>query len=513
MSNSKKRRILPNSSAYLIGISLLYVFIQLITASNYPVFRDEFYYIDCANNLSFGYVDHPPLSIYILAIWKSIFGDSLISIRVLPALSGALLIFLCGMLTESLGGNRPAQILAAISVFCIPAYWVMNSFYSMNSFDILIWAAMFYLLIRIINTENEKLWVVFGIISGMGLMNKISVGYLGLGIFAAMMLTRERKWYLNKFFWLGGVIAVFMFIPYVIWNMQNEFATLEFIRNASEFKNAGIGPIGFAKEQLLLAGPLNFLIWFTGVAALLFSVKLKPYSVIALVYIIIFIFLALSNSKPYYLVPAYPVLLSSGVVFITEFLEKKKMGIMKPVIGVLLILSMSVLLPAVIPVLSPQETSAYLKTIGLMPESGEKQVIGKLPQYFADRFGWKEMTSKAAGVYNSLGDEEKKHAAIYVQNYGEAGAINYYGKNFNLPQALCGHNNHFLWKPGIDSLTTLIIIGGKIEDHLKVFEEVSQVDIIESEFSMPYESGLAVFLTRKPKKPLKDIWNSVKKYI
>ncbi len=513
MVNSSNRQIFPESSFYLFGISLVFIFIQLFTASNYPLFRDELYYIDCANHISFGYVDHPPVSIIVLALWKSVFGDSLFSLRVLPALSGGLLIFLSGYITASLGGNKSAQILAAISVFCVPVYWILGGFYSMNSFDPLVWSLLFYIIVMIIKTNNEKLWIIFGVIAGIGLMNKISVGYLGAGIFVAMIFTEERKWLLNKFFWMGGAIAALIFVPYLIWNMQNEYATLEFIRNASVYKNAIITPIDFFKEQILQDGPLNFFIWFPGIIALLFWGKLKKYRLFAITYILIFAFLSLNRAKPYYLAPVYPVIISAGVVFLTDFFDKKNIRFLKPVAAVLLISGMAVLMPAVVPVLSPAETSVYLRKIGYLPETGENQEIGRLPQYFADRFGWEEMTLKVAGVYNSLSDEEKRHTAIYARNYGEAGAINYYGRRLNLPQALSGHNNHFLWKHEMDSVTSLIIIGGKIENHLEDFEEVTLLGVTENEFSMPYENHLNIFLGRNPKRPLKEIWRSVKKYI
>jgi 4-amino-4-deoxy-L-arabinose transferase-like glycosyltransferase len=180
LNESKSK--LPESFPILLALGGVYFAVQLITGGNYNIFRDEYYYIDCAKHLAFGYVDEPPFSIFILALWKAVFGDSQLSIRIIPALLGSVLVVMGGVIAASMGGNKTAQVFSALAVLCAPAYLGMGSIYSMNSFDVVFWAILFYVLIKIINTENEKLWLWFGIIAGFGLMNKISVGYLGAGI-------------------------------------------------------------------------------------------------------------------------------------------------------------------------------------------------------------------------------------------------------------------------------------------------------------------------------------------
>lgn len=502
-----------NAPKSLYLIILLYITTLLITGTNYPVFRDELYYLDCANHPAFGYVDHPPVPIIILAIWKAVFGDSLISLRVIPALCGGILIFLTGLITHTIGGNKQAQIFSAISVACFPVFWVLNGFYSMNCIDLVIWAALFYLLIKLINTQNGKIWILFGIIAGIGLMNKISVGYLGAGLLAGIVFTSERKWFKNKYFWFAGAAVLIIFSPYIIWNIQNDFATREFISNVTKYKNVSSSPLDFLKEQLLLTNPLNVPVWALGIEAMVLNKKLNKYRAIAIAFIVIFLILSLNNGKPYYIAASYPVLISAGWVFITDFLSSKKIKVLLPVYSVVIIILMCLLSPAVIPVLPPEETSSYLKKIGVVPESGENLETGKLPQYFADRFGWEEMTEKTAKIYNLLPETEKQTTGIFAQNYGEAGAINYYGKKFGLPECNSGHNNHWIWGPRHDSLNTFIIIGGKEQNHRKYFDEVTKIDTHINDYAMPYENNLPVFLCRKIKKPIREIWPETKKYI
>lgn len=507
----------PESFLYLVGLGAVYFAVQLITGGNYNIFRDEYYYIDCAKHLAFGYVDHPSFSILILAIWKAVFGDSQLSVRIIPALLGASVVVMGGFIAAAMGGNKSAQIFSAIAVLCSPVFLGLGSTYSMNSFDLVFWAAMFYALVKIINTENEKLWVWFAIIAGLGLMNKISVGYLGAGLIAAMLCTKERKWFKNKYFWFSGIIAAVIFSPYIIWNMQNDFGSLEFIRNASKFKNAYIPPLSFLKEQILQMNPLNALVWIPGLIALLISKRLSKYRVIAIAYVIVFIILILNNGKPYYLAAAYISLIPAGGIIITEFFEKRRLKFLVPVCGILLLVSAVLISPMAIPVLAPDALVAFMDRHGIKPENAEKSRLGLLPQFFADRFGWEEMVKQVAGVYNSLNDEEKKNTIIAVGNYGEASSLNYYAKKYGLPKVYSPHNSHWFWgkEQGFDGVTNAIILGGKAEDHLEEFEDVTAMGKTFNPYAMPFENDLTIFIARRLRKgiDLKEVWKKEKEFI
>ncbi len=510
MNLKNKSNNLPESFLYLIIIGAVYIAAELITGPNYPVFRDEFYYIDCANHLSWGYVDQPPVSIIILFLWKAVFGTSLISIRILAAVSGAALIILSGFITRSLGGGKAAQIYSAIGVLAVPTYLVTGSFYSMNAFDMLFWAALFYMLIAIINKQNPKLWIWFGVIAGLGLMNKISVAYFGAGVVAAMLFTKERNWFRNKYFWAGGLTAIIIFSPYVIWNFQHDFATLEFIRNAEKYKIAGMPALGFLKEQVIQTNPFNFIICLIGIAALLFSQNLKRYRVIALAYIFIFNILAAQKSKPYYLAAAYPVLISAGMTAVCSFLAQKRVKFVIHVYAIVTVLLIAVFSPILIPILPPGRLVSYMEEIHFKPNTGEKNSASALPQYLADRFGWREMTEKIAGAYNSLSAGDKQKTAILCRNYGEAGAVNYYGRKFGLPEALSGHNSHWFWGYGAKAPDIIVAIGFSKEDAEKSYSDVVEYAVTSAEYVMPFEMNKPVLICRNPKKSFEEIWQSVK---
>lgn len=505
--------ILPSRSAWFLLPAIVFFIVELITGMKYPVFRDEFYYLDCANHLSWGYVDHPSLSIFILFVWKSIFGSSLISIRLLPAVTGAILILLTGKLTESLGGSRSAQMLSAIAAASVPSYIAIANFYSMNVFDLLFWAMLFLILIKLINTQDQKLWLWFGLIAGLGLMNKISIAYFGAALFTAMLFTKERAWLKNKYFWLGGAISVTLFLPYIIWNIANDYATLEFIRNASNYKIAGIGPLDFFKEQVLQTNPLNFILWFPGLIALIVYKPLRKYRLFGFIYIFVYIILTVQKSKPYYLAQMYTILISAGAIAVTSFVEKRKIGFLRYTLGTLIVVFAMLISPIIIPVLEPDGLVKYMDKIGLTVNTGENSKQGKLPQLLADRMGWSELTDKTASVYRSLDEIERKHTSIFAKNYGEAGAINYYGKPLGLPEVISGHNSHWLWGPMTDTIVVLIVVGSKKESFEDSFNSVEQIDVFNNQYSMPYEMNLPILVCRKPKAPIRELWLRSKMYI
>src|SRR5262245_7654338 len=169
----------------VLVIAAATLLVHLVASRGYGVFRDEFYYLACADHLDWGYVDHPPLSIAVLWAWRALFGESALALRVLPSLAGAALVLLGARIAREMSGGRFAEGLAAVGVAAAPAYFGIDSFFSMNAFDLLFWAAAALLVARIVNTGNPRLWLWLGVLLGLGLQNKISVLFFGFGLAVA----------------------------------------------------------------------------------------------------------------------------------------------------------------------------------------------------------------------------------------------------------------------------------------------------------------------------------------
>ena len=501
----------------LIIMALLKLLIHFGTNAfaGYGIFRDEFYYLACSHNLDFGYVDQPPLSIYILGLNRFLFGDTLFALRLIPALAGALTVTITGLMVRKLGGGRFAIILASLSVIAAPIFLGTNSIYSMNCIDILFWSLGAYLIIRIIQEDNPKLWLKLGMVIGFGLLNKISMGFFGLGLLAAIILTSQRKNLLTRWPYLAGLLAGGIFLPYIIWNIGHNFAHLEFIRNATNYKYANLTPIDFISGQLLLLHPVNLPVWLSGLYFYFFNKKGKTYRLLGIIWLMVFlIFIINGHSKAEYMSPAYPLLFAAGAVQIEILSRRRFFKHVKYLLPAVIVSGGIITAPMAIPCLPVETYIRYSKALGITAESSEAKELTDLPQHYADMFGWENMARTVSEVYATIPPEEKLHTVVYANNYGEAGAIEYYSRKYDLPPVICPHNNYWIWgwRQRNKKYQTVIIIGGNILDHLSSLNRVEQAAMIQCLYCMPYENNLPVFIGRKLKRSLEEIWESNKNY-
>ena len=485
------------------SVVFLYGALHLLTINAYGWFRDELYYIACGEHLAFGYVDHPPL-VALIARVTQLLGGSLTVTRLPSVLAGMAVIWLCGAIARELGGGRWAQGMAALCALVAPVYLFLFHILSMNSFDILFWTLGAWVVVRIVKGGDPRLWLLFGLICGLGLQNKHSILFFGFGVFTGLLLTPERRHFRERWIWIGGALAALLFLPHVIWQMAHGWPTAEFVRNATAFKNVALSPLAFFGEQVTQMHPLTFPIWLAGLAWLFRS----RYRVLAWVYVAVFLVLISQSSKPYYLAPAYPPLFAAGAVAIERWVRKPALRLALPV---LLLAGGAILAPLTLPLLPVEGFTRYASALGLGMSAVERHEMGELPQHFADMHGWKEMVAEVARVYRSLPPEEQAKAGIYGQNYGEAGAVDLLGERYGLPKASSGHNSYFLWGPQ-DSGDPLIIIGGDPEDHRQAFADVRQAGTIRCGLCMPYENNQPVWIARGLKAPIGQIWPMTKHY-
>lgn len=500
----------------MISFAVLKFIIHLSVITRYDYFRDEFYYIACSDHPDFGYVDHPPLSILIMALIRFLMGDSLTAIRILPAAADALVVFAAGLLALELGGRRFAVALSCTTAMSVLGNYAVFHFYSMNAIDILIWQVLLLIMLRIVNHRGhpDRLWMIFGIIAGIGLLNKLSVLFISLAILTGLLATPERKHLKNRHLWVGAMIAAIMAAPYLLWNMLNGWPTLEFMHNASNFKNVQVSPLEFLFGQLLYNNPVTVIIWGAGLWYFLVSRAGSGRRIFGWIYLTLYLLMTLQHGKSYYMAGAYFILFAGGAVLWEMWADRFALIRTFGLIALFTALAASTLymLPTVLPVLSPQAAANHALRTGISSYAEENHEKGVMPQHFADMFGWPELVEKVARVYNTLNDEQKKNCLIYGQNYGVTSAINFLGKKYNLPPAISGHNNYYFWKPKTIVINTLIVIGGNREDHLQAFDSVEAKDRTFHPFAMPYENNNDIFLCTHPKITLEEIWPQIKHF-
>jgi len=507
-----------SATAILLILTALRLILTLAFSGRYGYFRDELYYIACSDHLAFGYVDQPPLSIGLLAVSRALFGDSLFALRLLPGIAGAVVVFLSGLIARKLGAGKFGQALTALAVLISPGLLSQSRYYSMNILDILFWTLAVYLAVLIVKDDRPSLWPLFGVVVGLGLMNKYSIGFLVVGLVLGLLLTSARKHLSKAPFWISAAIAALIFLPHVLWEIRTAFPSLEFMRNASLYKNMPVSPLGFFLAQVMEVGFIQAFLWLAGLGYFFFHKEGKKLRLFGWMFIVVFLIMIATRAKAYYLGPIYPVLLAGGAVLVEALSARAGRKWLRPVAVVLVVAFSGLAVPFVIPVLPVEPFIVYQDFLGLKPAQEERSEVGILPQHYADMFGWEEMTATVAKVYQSLSPEERAGCLIYVRNYGQAGAIDFFGGKYGLPKASCGHNNYWLWGPPDWDGKVAIIFGDSNDleestaDLASGFETVEHVATFTHKYVMPYENGRPIFVCRGAKGNIKDIWPQEKSF-
>ena len=511
-----------NSLYLILGFSLFEFLIHLYTNAfaSYGYFRDELYYTACSNHLAAGYVDQPPLSAYILFLSIKLFGKSLFALRLLPAIVSAVIIYITGLITRKLNGSFTAITLACLAIALAPEFLGTGTIYSMNTFDWLFWTLAYYIVILIINSSqtdkevDKKLWIWLGIVFGLGLLNKISLLWFGAGLLAGLILTPQRKFLKTPWPYITGIIAFAIFSPYIIWNITHNYATLEFIHNASSLKYASQNPGTFINDTFQSLNILSSILWIAGIYFLFFQKNGKLYRFAGYIFLTTFIILLVNlHSKAEYIAPAFPILFAAGGVMIERVTRHRGYGWIKYALPSVLALSGFILAPLALPVLPVEQYIKYSRALGERPSTQESLKLEELPQYYADMFGWENMAATVSKVYASLPPEEQKEAVVFGQNYGEAGAIDFFRGKYPLPPAVSAHNNYWFWGYGDTTRRIVSVIGSNVKDNLEWFDSVKQVGEIKSNYAMPYETNIIITICQKPKYPYSLFWRKLKFFI
>jgi 4-amino-4-deoxy-L-arabinose transferase-like glycosyltransferase len=500
--------------APLLALSLATLVLHLISILGfaYGYMSDEFYYFACADQLAWGYVDHPPLSIAVLKLWRGAFGDSLLALRMVPTALACATVLLAGAIAREFGGGRAAQLLAALAVALSPVVLGVTSFYSMNAFEFVFWSTAAWLLARLVNSDDPHVWLWLGLVMGLGLLNKISMSWFGLGLGLGLVLTPQRRWLATRWPWIAAGIAAALFVPHVVWQVQHDWPTLEFMRNAAASKMVVKSPLDFAVDQLLVMNPLFAPFWIGGLVYFFASAAGRRHQVQAWIWIGVCALLVANGAvRANYLAPAYIPVLAAGGVAVERLSMRARRWLPGATAAVLVVAGLAVA-PMAIELLPPRAFVGYSTAIGITAPAEEKTDFGALPMHFALRFGWPELLEAVERGFASLDPEERRAAVVIGSWFGDTGAIGFYGPERGLPRAVGGQNNFWLWGPGDASLEVALVIENDAAPLREVFHRVDRVAEVDCRYCMPRVDRLAVFAVRGLKLPKADAWAQFKRF-
>src|ERR1700733_7409877 len=322
---SPRQTLLSPGLALIWLIALAKLLLHIYFNNRYGYFRDEFDYIACGDHLAWGYVDQPPLIPFLTHISRAVLGDSLRAIRFIPALASSLLVVETAVLAREFGGRRFALLLSAVTVVIAPQYLSNASLLGTNCLEPTLWMGCAYFAILAVKRDNPHYWLWFGVVAGIGLQEKYSIALFGFAMVVGLLLTAQRRVFLSPWIWIGGSAAFLIFLPNLLWNIHYHWPFLELMHNIRAEGRDVILPLPqYFFQQTLLVHPLTAPIWLTGLFALFFSTRLKPYRCLGWCYLVCFSVLFILHGKNYYLAPVYPMLLAAGAVMIESAIDGKK---------------------------------------------------------------------------------------------------------------------------------------------------------------------------------------------
>ncbi|HEY6975908.1 MAG TPA: glycosyltransferase family 39 protein [Chitinophagaceae bacterium] len=428
----------------------------LLQSPLYEPHRDEFLYLAEGRHMAWGFMEVPPL-LSVFAWLTNLFGEGMFWIKFWPSLFGSLTYIIAGKIILSFGGRSFALFLAFLP-FIFGVYLRLFYLFQPNFLEVFFWTMLAYSTIRYIQTAKNKWLYIFGISAGLGMMSKYSIAFFIVSVAAGLLFTPQRKILFNKHFWYAAIIGFLILLPNILWQFQNHLPVVFHMRELQQTQLQYVDTPGFLIDQVLMNLPCVF-VWMAGFWFAAFTKQGRPYRFAAWAYIFVIILLIVLHGKNYYSIGVYPMLLAFGSFHLEQFtLDRKYLRY----VFVLLIFILGLpLVPAALPVASPEKLDHYYNTMKFSRTNllkWEDLQYHPLPQDFSDMLGWEEMIQKVATAYKRLNNAEKQHTILFCDNYGQAGAANFYAKKYHLPYAYSDNASFLYWLPDSMHIDNIILV-------------------------------------------------------
>jgi hypothetical protein len=484
--------------------------LHFITNTNYELHRDEMLYFNMADHLSAGYATVPPLIGILAFIVKTIFGYSVFGVRLFPALLGAASICIISKIIKDCGGGVTALLIGAGSFLLSPGFLLLDTLFTPNVIEHFLWLLMTYLLLTMIIHNKPILWLWIGVLLGYSFLTKYSVLFYIAGFFPAMMLFGPRGLFNNKYFYFAILICFIIMLPNLVWQVNHG---LPVINHMGELKRTQLDNMTYRNFFLDVFSHnlASTIIWVAGLFSLLFAKYAREIRSLGLGSLLVIILFMVSNGKGYYILGLIPFLFAAGGIFLERFFRGRM--VIPGYAIVLLIFSYSLLaLPFGLPLLSFEGLSKYTgsteKLIIYPFYRWEDGKVHPISQAYTDMTGWRQLASLVSDAYNRLTEDEKKRCTIFVEtNYGIAGAIHFYGKEYDLPQPVTFLESYVFWAPDTIPDGPVIYINNRIGGVTDQFTSISEVGSVTDRYFR--EDGLKVFLCSNSKTDIPEVYRQL----
>jgi len=492
-----------NRILFIMGLSA--VVFHILLNGQYGFHRDELDFIMSARQLDWGYVSYPPITPFFARIGLMLFGESLRGLRVLPAIAQGIVMILAGLMARDMGGKRNAQVLAAFAVFIAPVSLFGGTVIMYFAFDYLWWVLVAFFVVRLIVSDDARYWLGIGAGIGLGMMTKYTMIFWVAGLVVAVLITPARKYLRSKWLYLGAALALLIFLPNLIWQVQHNFISLEYLSSIHARDVAWGRADGFLPKQLLEpTNPLSLPLWTVGLGMCLFSASMKRFRILGWMFIVTFVLFLLSKGRSYYTGPSYVMLFAAGSVWFENWLGTKSEKMRR--VGYSLLWGTQVLgsmigiilMKPVVPVNSP---------LWAVTSDVNSEVV--------EMIGWQDLTAQVAGIYQSIPESEKPDTVILTGNYGEAGAFDLYGDEYGLPRVITGSNSMWYRGYGDPEPQTVIVVGFDKEEAEHLFGSCQFSGTVENSYGVENEestSHTGLYVCWEPRQPWSELWQEIQVY-
>jgi 4-amino-4-deoxy-L-arabinose transferase-like glycosyltransferase len=489
-------------------VAVVVAIVHAATAGRYDAQRNELYFLVCGWHPDFGYVDQPPLVPLIAAATQS-FGISIWMLRLPATIAAVALVFLGAAFARLLGGGGRAAVLAATAVAIAPGLAGLASHLTTSTFEPIAWTAAAFLLTRAILQDRRSDLIWIGVLSGAAMQAKWGIAIWLVALAAGVVVSPARRILLWWQLWLGLAIAMVLFAPNLIWQWQHGWPFFEVILPHLESQKNYTGPFWqFEWRQAMSMNIALAPLWLAGAVGPFIDRQLAGARFLSIGFVLTTAFYFLQRGTNYYLFPVYPTMFVVGAVLC----ERLNIRIARGWIAAGLAVS-ALLAPVTLPILEPSLLQRYMALTGITPTPIEAAGVGApLTQSLSDEFGWRDLETKVAAVFHALSPEDQARAAILTSNYGQAAALDVYGREDKLPPALSGQNQYWLWGPRGHDGSLIIHVGGNADRWRPLCGSIEPMGVSGNAYAMPYENGRPIFICRDLRMPLERLWPSLKRY-
>lgn len=463
----------------------------------YEPHRDELLYLAEGAHPALGYMEVPPM-ISIFAWLTQHLGNNMFWIKCWSSLLGAFNLILVGRIVISLGGKYFSLFLL-FCCFFFTGFMRVHFLFQPNAFEVFFYSLIAFGLIRYIQTENSGWLYLAGLGAGLGLLSKYSVAFFLVSLVPALLITKQRTIFLNKHLYYALGMALLIFLPNLYWQYVNHFPVIYHMKELSTTQLQYLSYSDFLAEQLTMFLPCCF-IWVAGFFYLLLNRSARPFIFLCWSYLVVIGILLWFHGKSYYSLGLYPVLFGFGSIAIERW-TMKRLYFIRYLVSIFIIVLGSYFLFIALPMMEPAKLAAFYQKTNA-GKTGflrwEDQEDHPLPQDFADMLGWEEMARKAAKAYYSMDSSQRANTVVFCDNYGMAGAINYYRHKYLLPEAYSDNASFLYWIPDSIQYENVVLLTTDQEemqhDFIREFQSAGVVDRVQNPYAR--ENGTQIILLK-----------------